>query len=132
MKRLFFYFVLPALLAIAPAAEADELADKVDSIVTGALGPQNDAERYCRNIADMAKEAKFEWQVKTIDELEEALAIRTEALEAKRAEVEDWLKKREAFMAMARTGWWRSTARCARMRPRPRSSSSARFRRQHC
>ena len=101
MKRLFFYLVLPALLAIAPAAEADELADKVDSIVTGALGPQNDAERYCRNIADMAKEAKFEWQVKTIDELEEALAIRTEALEAKRAEVEDWLKKREAFMAMA-------------------------------
>lgn len=94
-------WMLAGLLALAGAAHGDELSDKVDMIVTGALGPQNDAEKYCRNIADMAKEVKFAWQVKTIGELEDALAIRTKALEAKRAEVEDWLKKREAFMAMA-------------------------------
>jgi flagellar motility protein MotE (MotC chaperone) len=82
-------------------AQADDLSAKVDMIVTGALGPQNDAERYCRNIADAAKEAKFAWQVKTISELEDALAKRTTELEVKRADVEAWLKKRENFMALA-------------------------------
>jgi flagellar motility protein MotE (MotC chaperone) len=90
-----------ALLLVAAGAAADELSAKVDMIVTGALGPQTDAERYCRNIADLAKEAKFEWQVKTIGELEDALAERTRQLEDKRHEVEDWLAKRQNFMAMA-------------------------------
>jgi flagellar motility protein MotE (MotC chaperone) len=89
------------LLAGTVAANADALSEKVDMLVTGAIGPQNDAERYCRNIADLAKEAKFAWQVKTIGELEDALALRTKALEEKRAEVEVWIGKREAFMAMA-------------------------------
>jgi flagellar motility protein MotE (MotC chaperone) len=99
MKRV----VLPAavLLALASLTHADELSRKVDLLVTGALGPQTDAERYCRNIADVAKDAKFEWQVKTIGELEDALAQRTRELDAKRAEVEEWIKKRERFMAMA-------------------------------
>jgi flagellar motility protein MotE (MotC chaperone) len=96
-KILALLFVVCSL----PAAQADDLSAKVDMIVTGALGPQNDAERYCRNIADAAKEAKFAWQVKTISELEDALAKRTIELESKRAEIEDWLKKREAFMALA-------------------------------
>jgi flagellar motility protein MotE (MotC chaperone) len=89
------------LAAALPPAKADELSAKVDMIVTGALGPQNDAEKYCRNIADAAREAKFEWQVKTIAELEEALAERTRSLEANRAEVEGWLEKRERFMDLA-------------------------------
>ena len=97
MKKLLIILVLAA----PSIAQADDLSAKVDMIVTGALGPQNDAERYCRNIADAAKEAKFEWQVKTISELEDALAKRTTELEAKRAEIEIWLKKREEFMALA-------------------------------
>jgi flagellar motility protein MotE (MotC chaperone) len=98
MKKL---LLLLFLISLTVAAKADDLSAKVDMIVTGALGPQNDAERYCRNIADAAKEAKFEWQVKTISELEDALAKRTLELEAKRADVEAWLKKREDFMALA-------------------------------
>jgi flagellar motility protein MotE (MotC chaperone) len=98
MKRILLTVLL---LGLPFSAVADDLSNKVDMIVTGALGPQNDAERYCRNIADAAKEAKFAWQVKTISELEDALAKRTIELETKRAEIEDWLKKREAFMALA-------------------------------
>jgi flagellar motility protein MotE (MotC chaperone) len=94
--------LLTMLLAVSPfAGLADDLSNKVDMIVTGALGPQNDAERYCRNIADAAKEAKFQWQVKTISELEDALTQRTALLETKRIEIEEWIKKREAFMALA-------------------------------
>lgn len=94
--------VVSILLAGLPgAAFSDDLSSKVDMIVTGALGPQNDAGRYCRNIADPAREAKFEWQVKTISALEDALAERTKELEVKRGEIEEWLKKREAFMALA-------------------------------
>ena len=66
-----------ALAGLPQIAHADDLSAKVDMIVTGALGPQNDAERYCRNIADAAREAKFAWQVKTISDLEDALAKRT-------------------------------------------------------
>ncbi|MGL4406203.1 MAG: MotE family protein [Notoacmeibacter sp.] len=98
MKRVLaaiIFSVMPLL------AVADDLSSKVDMIVTGALGPQNDAAKYCRNIADAAREAKFEWQVKTISELEDALATRTKELEEKRVEIEDWIKKREAFMALA-------------------------------
>ena len=90
-----------ALAGLPHFARADDLSAKVDMIVTGALGPQNDAERYCRNIADAAREAKFAWQVKTISDLEEALAKRTTELETKRADIEEWIKKREAFMALA-------------------------------
>ena len=90
-----------ALAGLPQIAHADDLSAKVDMIVTGALGPQNDAERYCRNIADAAREAKFAWQVKTISDLEEALAKRTGELETKRADIEEWIKKREAFMALA-------------------------------
>jgi flagellar motility protein MotE (MotC chaperone) len=89
------------LAACLPVPAQDDLSRKVDSIVTGALGPQTDAERYCRNIADPAREAKFKWQVETIGELEDALRKRTEELDAKRLEVEEWLAKRETFMAMA-------------------------------
>jgi flagellar motility protein MotE (MotC chaperone) len=96
-----FAIAVTTLAAALPPAKADELSAKVDMIVTGALGPQNDAEKYCRNIADAAREAKFEWQVKTIAELEEALAERTRSLEANRAEVEGWLEKRERFMDLA-------------------------------
>ena len=39
--------------------------------------------------------------MRTIDQLEEALAERTAALEAKRTEVEAWIAKRDAFMALA-------------------------------
>jgi flagellar motility protein MotE (MotC chaperone) len=98
MRKLLLISIFSILSVVA---QADDLSAKVDMIVTGALGPQNDAERYCRNIADAAKEAKFAWQVKTIGELEDALAKRTIELESKRAEIEDWLKKREAFMALA-------------------------------
>ncbi len=98
MRQVVLAFICAAL---SWPALADDLSAKVDMIVTGALGPQNDAERYCRNIADSAREAKFKWQVKTIDELEDALAKRTVELETKRAEIEDWIKKREAFMDLA-------------------------------
>ena len=98
MRKYIFFLVC---FVHAFAAQADDLAAKVDMIVTGALGPQNDAERYCRNIADAAREAKFEWQVKTISELEDALAKRTIELETKRSEIEEWIQKRETFMALA-------------------------------
>jgi flagellar motility protein MotE (MotC chaperone) len=98
MRKLLLISIFSILSVVA---QADDLSAKVDMIVTGALGPQNDAERYCRNIADAAKEAKFAWQVKTISELEDALAKRTNELETKRTEIENWLKKREAFMALA-------------------------------
>jgi flagellar motility protein MotE (MotC chaperone) len=93
--------VLGAVSVSAISVRADDLSNKIDMIVTGALGPQNEAEKYCRTIAEPAREAKFEWQVKTIADLDAALAERTAALEAKRNEVETWLAKREAFMKLA-------------------------------
>ena len=99
MKKLLL--IISIIVGTAGHAVADDRAANVDAIVTGALGPQTDAEKYCRNIADLAKQAKFEWQVKTIDELEGALAVRIADLEKKSAEVQEWLEKREAFMRMA-------------------------------
>ncbi|MGB8869639.1 MAG: hypothetical protein WCC96_10405 [Rhodomicrobium sp.] len=56
---------------------------------------------YCQNIEDAALDARFLHQKSELQHLEGELEKRTSALEAKRAEYQDWLKRRDEFIAKA-------------------------------
>jgi Uncharacterized conserved protein len=56
---------------------------------------------YCANIADAAADARYAWQKETLTALEKEIEGRIKILEEKRAEYEDWLRKRNEFLAKA-------------------------------
>jgi flagellar motility protein MotE (MotC chaperone) len=53
---------------------------------------------YCENIADQALDARFIAQKAELARLEGELAKRTAQLEAKKAEYQEWLKRRDEFI----------------------------------
>ena len=59
---------------------------------------------YCASIADAAADARFTWQKEQLSLLEKQVEERIAKLEAKRAEYETWLARRNAFLAKADEG----------------------------
>ena len=59
------------------------------------------AAAYCSNLADEANDARFARKLARLKEAEAKIDDRLLALERKRAEYEEWLKRREDFLAMA-------------------------------
>ena len=57
--------------------------------------------QYCAGIADAAADARFTWQKEALTALSKDVEARIAQLEAKRAEYEAWLKRRQAFLAKA-------------------------------
>lgn len=57
--------------------------------------------QYCTNIADAAADARFAWQKQTLASLEKEIEDRIKVLEQKRAEYEEWLRRRNEFLAKA-------------------------------
>lgn len=56
---------------------------------------------YCANVASAAADARFRWQADTLNELGKDIESRIARLEAKRAEYETWLRRRQDFLAKA-------------------------------
>lgn len=84
----------------APAAPEPPLAD-VPEPLTQPGAPETNALEYCRNISDAAADVRFAVQAKALGEMEKQLEERIAALEAKRAEYEEWLARREEFAKKA-------------------------------
>lgn len=82
-----------AILVLASFARAAE--------ATGPLGPDSDAVQFCANIVDAAKDARFAWEARTLKDLKEQVEAATTALETKRAELEEWTKRRDEFQKLA-------------------------------
>jgi flagellar motility protein MotE (MotC chaperone) len=72
--------------------------------ITGQATPvdRNPAAQYCSNIADAAIDARIEWQRQNLAEVEKQIQSRTEELEAKTAEYQRWLARRDAFSEKAK------------------------------
>ncbi len=60
-----------------------------------------EAAQYCRGIADAAADARFARQKEALAAMEKEIEARIAQLEAKRAEYQDWLQRREAFLKKA-------------------------------
>ena len=81
----------------APPAPAATTAPAADA----APQPEDNASQYCRNIANPAADARYARQVDSLTALEKEIDDRIAKLEAKRAEYEEWVKKREDMMSKA-------------------------------
>ena len=70
---------------------------------TGQITPadRSPASQYCTNIADAAIDARIAWQRQNLAEAEKQITARTEELEAKTAEFQRWLARRDAFSERA-------------------------------
>jgi flagellar motility protein MotE (MotC chaperone) len=90
-------------------AEAQALTDEIkamhgDQPSGQPESPGSEIERFCGNIADAARDRRYVLQAKELEKLQAEIDQRMQALEAKRAEYEVWMTKREAFLAQAADG----------------------------
>ena len=65
---------------------------------------ESEIQRFCSNIADAARDRRYALQAQELKELQAGIDERMKALEDKRAEYEQWLKRREVFLARAEDG----------------------------
>jgi flagellar motility protein MotE (MotC chaperone) len=68
----------------------------------GAPAAGSPASRYCSNIADAAIDARIAWQRQNLAEAEKHLQDKTAELEAKTAEYQRWLARRDEFAEKAK------------------------------
>lgn len=73
--------------AIAQSASSDPVAAEV--------------KQYCTNIADPAADARYALQSSELKKLRDQIDERIKLLDKKRAEYENWAKRREEFLKMA-------------------------------
>ncbi|TIO04020.1 MAG: hypothetical protein E5X96_15870, partial [Mesorhizobium sp.] len=77
----------------APAQPAD--------LARGKARDESEIQRFCSNIADAARDRRYALQAEELEQLQAGIDERMKALETKRAEYEQWLKRREVFLARA-------------------------------
>lgn len=108
--------VLAAMTATAQEAGGgiERTSRNPDSTVADAFATVDGATRYCENVADAASDARFARQAAALRRLEGEIEERIRRLEAKRAEYEAWLDKRNRFLESAEAG---VVEIYARMRP---------------
>lgn len=85
--------LLPLALLLPLAARA---ATPVAGDGGGAPAPQPNP--YCEAVVDAASDARFAWQAKTLEAMRIDIEERAAKLEQKRAETEQWLKRRQDFL----------------------------------
>jgi len=99
---------LATLLAMCGPAAAQPAQPEADAAETVAAEPagtppataeQTEIERFCSNIADAARDRRYALQRQELETLQKDIDQRMKALEEKRAEYEDWLKRRQEFLS---------------------------------
>jgi flagellar motility protein MotE (MotC chaperone) len=110
---------VPALMDVA--TQRRPLTDAPPPIATRAAKPTEvpafttgPARAFCVNIADAAADAKFAWQKRTLTDLQQDLDKRIVRLEAKTAELQQWVARRDEFSKKAHASL---VTIYARMRP---------------
>ena len=84
--------LVPADISHASEANGTSPAASKVAAVLAVPMPKDD---YCANIADLAADARYMLQMKTLEDLEKKIDQKIVLLEAKRAESEVFLKKRD-------------------------------------
>lgn len=110
-------FLLAAALAAMPVLGGAHADDAVRQVLPGGqptVAPQqltrekspdqSEIERFCSNIADAARDRRYALQAEELKQLQAGIDERMRALDAKKAEYETWLKRREVFLARAEDG----------------------------
>jgi len=88
-------FVLMAI----PGAFAEERP-----VIMTTKATADEIREFCTNIADAARDQRYLIQKKELEALQKDVDERIKTLEVRRAEYEDWLKRRNDFLKMAEGG----------------------------
>lgn len=67
-------------------------------------GVSSEIEKYCSNIADAARDQRYALQREELQQLQDEVDTRIVELEQRTAEYQDWLKRRNEFLAKAEAG----------------------------
>lgn len=86
------------MLAI-PGAFAEERP-----VITTTNASADEIREFCTNIADAARDQRYLLQKQELENLQKDVDERIKTLEARRAEYEDWLTRRNAFLKQAEGG----------------------------
>ncbi len=97
-----------------PAAKPPEPRNPIPPPSADAKPQMTEVQRFCTNNAATAGDARAAWQAAKLIELEGEIKKRIAELDAKRAEYQEWLKKRDEAMKKAEDG---VVAIYSRMRP---------------
>ncbi len=100
-------------------AKPTETKTPPSAVAFDAKPQMSDIQRFCLNNAATAGDARAAWQAAKLIELEAQIKKRIVELEAKRAEYEEWLKKRDEALKKAEDG---VVAIYSRMRPEAAAS----------
>jgi flagellar motility protein MotE (MotC chaperone) len=92
-RTLIALFLLTAAL---PSAKAQEQV----RVTTGDTSGQ-EIQQYCTNVIDQARDQRYVLQKQDLEKLQADVDNRIAVMEARKAEYEDWLKRRNDFMAQA-------------------------------
>ena len=76
----------------------------VQQLVREKAPDESEIQRFCSNIADAARDRRYALQAEELKQLQAGIDQRMKALDEKRAEYEQWLKRREVFLARAEDG----------------------------
>ncbi len=86
------------MLAI-PGAFAEERP-----VIKTTKASADEIREFCTNIADAARDQRYLLQKQELEDLQKDVDERIKTLEARRAEYEDWLKRRNDFLKSAEAG----------------------------
>ncbi|UHS55679.1 MotE family protein [Agrobacterium vaccinii] len=92
-RTLIALFLLTSAL---PSARAQEQV----RVTTGDTSGQ-EIQQYCTNVIDQARDQRYVLQKQDLEKLQADVDNRIAVMEARKAEYEDWLKRRNDFMAQA-------------------------------
>jgi flagellar motility protein MotE (MotC chaperone) len=97
-RRLALPFAGFVMMAI-PGAFAEERP-----VITTTNASADEIREFCTNIADAARDQRYLLQKQELENLQKDVDERIKTLEARRAEYEDWLTRRNAFLKQAEGG----------------------------
>ena len=89
-----------AALLIIPGAFAQEAGKPAADPASS----QDEIQKYCTNIADPARDQRYLLQKQALDKLQADVNARIDVMDKRKAEYEDWLKRRDDFLAKANDG----------------------------
>jgi flagellar motility protein MotE (MotC chaperone) len=87
-----------AMLMLVPQVNAQQDSSRFPTTTA------EDIEKFCTNIADPARDQRYLLQKQELDKLQSDVDERIAVLEARKAEYEDWLNRRNTFLKRAEGG----------------------------
>jgi len=94
-------FAVAALFAFPASAQDGRAPESQKSKANADRTAENDASRFCANVAPSIAEARIPWQTKRLSEIDAEVKQRLAELEKAEASVQEWVAKREALLKAA-------------------------------